>query len=493
MKDARRELGFLLKHSTIYGLGNLLSKAVAILLLPLYTRHLTPADYGVMELLETSTSMLAVVVGVGLSSAMTRYYYEARSDDARRHVVSTTMLLVIIMSAVVLGGASLFTPLLSQAIFGDSKYAYFFLMSFGALGLGLVIDLLLVYLRVMEKPLAYVAISLAMLVTTVALTVYAVAFRGMGVEGVLLANLYAKVAFAGAAMVYMVMRIGCVLDRAVAKSIFSYSWPLIPSEAINSLIGYSDRYFINHHISLAAAGVYSLTQKLGTVLHTLVTSPFILAFLPKRFEIASRGNAAPLLSMVYQVYMLVIVTLTLCLALGASLIVGLLTDSAFHEAAKYIPLTAASMVLLGMKYHFQFGILYSKKTKYIMYTNAICLVVQLGGNALLIPAFGVWGAINAYMITQVVTLYFYHFYSQREYPVDLKLAWTLRLFVAATIPYLLKAKLSTGSVVSEVFVSLGALGLFVALTVAFRVLSVSQFQEMIGRLRSLISPARVRE
>jgi len=197
--------------------------------------------------------------------------------------------------------------------------------------------------------------------------------------------------------------------------------------------------------------------------------------------------------MVYQVYMLVIVTLTLCLALGASLIVGLLTDSAFHEAAKYIPLTAASMVLLGMKYHFQFGILYSKKTKYIMYTNAICLVVQLGGNALLIPAFGVWGAINAYMITQVVTLYFYHFYSQREYPVDLKLAWTLRLFVAATIPYLLKAKLSTGSVVSEVFVSLGALGLFVALTVAFRVLSVSQFQEMIGRLRSLISPARVRE
>jgi len=36
----------LLKHSSIYGVGTLLYRAVALILLPLYTRYLSTGEYG---------------------------------------------------------------------------------------------------------------------------------------------------------------------------------------------------------------------------------------------------------------------------------------------------------------------------------------------------------------------------------------------------------------------------------------------------------------
>ena len=46
-----KELKFLLTHSSIYGIGTVVSQIVAFIMLPIYTRYLTPEDYGVVELL----------------------------------------------------------------------------------------------------------------------------------------------------------------------------------------------------------------------------------------------------------------------------------------------------------------------------------------------------------------------------------------------------------------------------------------------------------
>ena len=69
-----RRLG---KHSAIYGLGGLVSRILAVLLLPLYTSYLTPADYGRVETLVALSAILVMVLRAGISTAFFRFYFDS--------------------------------------------------------------------------------------------------------------------------------------------------------------------------------------------------------------------------------------------------------------------------------------------------------------------------------------------------------------------------------------------------------------------------------
>ena len=77
MKQAYTDL---LKHSLVYGLGQLLSRLASFLLLPLYTSCLTPADYGVIAILDVSAGMLTIVIGAGMAAAVNRYHFDAQDE-----------------------------------------------------------------------------------------------------------------------------------------------------------------------------------------------------------------------------------------------------------------------------------------------------------------------------------------------------------------------------------------------------------------------------
>src|SRR4030043_1224729 len=80
---------FLLTHSSIYGLGTVVSQIVAFLLLPLYTRYLTPSDYGVMSTIEVSVGIIGLVVTIGITRSLARFYYESEKQAEGNKVLST--------------------------------------------------------------------------------------------------------------------------------------------------------------------------------------------------------------------------------------------------------------------------------------------------------------------------------------------------------------------------------------------------------------------
>ena len=68
------------KQSAIYGLGGLVSRILAVLLLPLYTSYLSTDDYGKIETLVAATAVLTILLQLGITSAFFRFYFDARSD-----------------------------------------------------------------------------------------------------------------------------------------------------------------------------------------------------------------------------------------------------------------------------------------------------------------------------------------------------------------------------------------------------------------------------
>src|SRR5690348_1942012 len=88
------------RDPTIYAIGNILRRLVGFVMLPIYTRYLTPADYGVVGLLTFAMAIMEPLFGARLVEAMPKYYFECEVGERRNSVVSTALLVTGVISTV---------------------------------------------------------------------------------------------------------------------------------------------------------------------------------------------------------------------------------------------------------------------------------------------------------------------------------------------------------------------------------------------------------
>src|SRR5437764_15479170 len=90
----------LVRHSAIYGLGGILSRLLAVLLLPLYTSYLGTKGFGKIEIVTTLTTVLVIVLGAGISSAFFRFYFDSTDAERRVLIVRTSFWFTMAMATV---------------------------------------------------------------------------------------------------------------------------------------------------------------------------------------------------------------------------------------------------------------------------------------------------------------------------------------------------------------------------------------------------------
>ena len=90
LKDIKSSL----KHSFIYGLGNLATKLVGFVLIPIYTdaKYLSVADYGALSILEITSQLLVAILGLSLYQGYVRWYWDLKTDDERKKLFFSTTL-----------------------------------------------------------------------------------------------------------------------------------------------------------------------------------------------------------------------------------------------------------------------------------------------------------------------------------------------------------------------------------------------------------------
>ena len=83
------EVKVLARHGSVYGLATLLHRMISFIMLPIYTRYLSPADYGVLELIYLTTNIIAMVIGLRIEAAVSRFYFDYEDLEERNKVIST--------------------------------------------------------------------------------------------------------------------------------------------------------------------------------------------------------------------------------------------------------------------------------------------------------------------------------------------------------------------------------------------------------------------
>ena len=191
-----RRLG---KHSAIYGLGGLVQRIVAILLLPLYTRYLDPSDYGAIEALVVLSALISTFLRAVIQNSFFRFYFDAEDERGRLAVIRTAFWFTMgAASAALIVGLVLAEPI-SRALFSTGEHADLVRAAFVGLWASMNYDQLTALFRVEERSISYSIASLANVAVTIGITILLVVVLDQGPLGVLVGN------FSGTLIVYAVL------------------------------------------------------------------------------------------------------------------------------------------------------------------------------------------------------------------------------------------------------------------------------------------------
>src|SRR3954463_4731467 len=238
--DQLKRLG---RHSAIYGLGGLVSRILATLLLPLYTHYLPPGSYGRVEIVTAATAVLAIGLQMGISSAFFRFYFDAKEHAQKLTVIRTSFWFTMGMSTIglVLGGVFAGPVSLWIGLGHDPT-----LVRAGAVGLWAQTNYQqrTALFRVEERSAQYAIASVANVLITVAAMVLFVAVFHWGAVGLVVGN------FTGTLIVYAVLlgyryeQLGAQFDRGLFRKMQQFGMPLVPSALALWVINFVDREFI---------------------------------------------------------------------------------------------------------------------------------------------------------------------------------------------------------------------------------------------------------
>lgn len=408
----------LLKGSATYGLGSIAQKGIGFALIPVYTRFLTPSDYGIVAVTTAVGTVFTILFGLGLHGAVTRQYYdygEAKSELGE--YLGTVYSFFVVAGLAMLGGLLLvgdtaFSRLLKSIPFDP----YIKLTLWGSLFLAYSPMLLSLY-RAREQAGRYVALSLLQTLLSLGGVVYFVVVLQRGALGKVQGQLW------GAAILILVVAVLAAREVRPAfstvklKVALRFALPLLPHLLFAWVFSAADRILLERMTSLQEVGVYNLGYQLGMIISVLVGA-INNAWTPIFYDTAKNRTDAPeVISRVWSIYVVGLVAISSVLILLSREIVTVVADPAYHEAYRVVPIVASAYVLQGLYFMSVTQMFYIGRTGVLPLLTGSAGVVNLALNFLLIPVLGLMGAALATLGSFAVLAVLTHVVGQRSYRI----------------------------------------------------------------------------
>lgn len=425
-------------HSGIFLVGGLASKLVGFLLIPVYTRYLSPADYGVLELLFVTLEVVTIFAVLGVDSGLFKAFsFEAGSDEEKREVVSSAYYFILVASALIFGGLILFARPISSLLLKDTgDYSELLMLLFiaGFLKANSIIPFKI--LRANLESIKYTLISLLGFIVSVSLNIYFIVGLGKGLAGIVYSDLISSV---------VVLTVNTIIARPWL--IFRFCWndlvgmlrfglPLVPTALAYLIINISDRYFLEHLSTTHQLGLYSLGNKFSSILHFIFLTPFLTVWPSIYFPLAKSEKAGEELGQLFTYFWGAGVWLVLLLSFLIKPGIIIMAAPEFHSAYRVVPILLISLLFYGVAQCVGIGMSITGKTKYVAGLIMFAGGINLGLNSLLIPSYGMMGAAWATLLSYLVMSGLSWIISQRIYPITYELVRILKIGGAGCFLYL---------------------------------------------------------
>jgi O-antigen/teichoic acid export membrane protein len=420
------QLTELTRHSFIYGVGGIVSRFLAIFMLPLYTSYLSTADYGAIATLTAGSAVATQLIRAGGGYGFMRFWFDSDDPEYRRRLLRTVFWFQMLKATLGLVLCVVFASQIARWLSLDNHK----LSSSGtslviAAGVLLWVNVNYAQLtnlfRVEQRSVAFSIATLANIAITVPLTVILVVVYKLGPLGVMVGNFSGTLVIFVALLAYRREQLGLQFDRNLLRAVNRFGLPLVPAGLALWVTNFGDRFMLIKLVpgasNLSQVGQYSLAVNIGSVMVLLFTA-FQTAWPAFAYSIEDETDAKRAYSYVMTYLMLLASWAAIALSLLAPWIVRVLAphNRSYWPAASAVPALAFSSVFFAGFIVVTIGAGRTKQTQFNWVAAAAGAALNVGLNFWLIPAYGMLGAAYATLAAYALLLLVRTWNAQKIYP-----------------------------------------------------------------------------
>jgi len=399
-------------------MGNLAVKLAGLLLFPIISENLSISEYGSYTLIESMNQILVSVLSVKLPVAALRF--ASKQPDSQHQKAMFTHALIVLgsVSLGVIGLAWVLQNPLSTLLTGEPGNRFLIALVAASI-IAEILGLVPVqYLRLKDRSMTFVSLSIAKLVTLVVVIYWLVGIEKWGIEGVVASFLAGHLVFLFFALILLYKkREPYRMDFGEMKAMVNYGFPLVFTSVIAIMLSTSDRFIIRIFHEFDDIGIYGISAKLAGIVNFMILNAFFMGYTAiafRRHEDRTFMNLQP--TMIRFISLMVMAAIWF-LSLFSEAILQILTrDDDYLLAYLYIPYFGVIIGFAGLQNFLSMAFHFSQKTRKNIPIVGMALVVNIVLAFILVPIHPIYGALGSSIIAMLAMLIMTYHNSLQVYP-----------------------------------------------------------------------------
>jgi len=411
------------KNTAIYSSIPLLRNAINFLILPVYTRILTPEDFGIVGLLSMIASFVFGVLTIDFQSASQRFYFKYQDhQDFLRKMLSTNLLFLLFVSCLGIVGIYFSYPLLNSFYF-KGKIGIIWLFA-------IFLQYIMITLGTMNQTILqnrfdgknWMINELISIALNVPITLSLLLFTNLKFEAILIGALSAE----GIKCIFTFYKLrniyGAIFNFTFFKESFLYSWPNIPNVLIGTVMNVFDKSILSRYKGNYDVGLIDMTYRISYIPKMILDSingafsPVIMDNLEKRTIESHQKIAESNLKVVALIFFFM-----LGISYFTEELLTLLTTPDFYIVKYFVPLYIYYYVFPVVTLVPYWLIRFPGKTYYTIPLSILNIILFVGSNVIFVPLWGALGVAISMFIVGVISSLITIWVGLRAHYIDLKI------------------------------------------------------------------------
>lgn len=405
----------LMANSFIFAIGNMGSKLISIILVPFYTYYLSTTQYGTVDLIMTTATMLLPIVSASIFEAVLRFIMD--KEKSQKFVMTNTILIAIIGLLIAF---SIYPILSFFNVFGNYLiFLYLILL------LQIFERILAQYTRAIGKIKIFAINGILLTLATGLFNILFLAYFDFGMEGyfwgIIIANFISIIFMFIITKAYNDISFS-LIDKTMIKELLVFSVPMIPNSLMWWLINASSRYFILIFVGVGANGLFAVASKVPSLIN-IINQIFTQAWQISAIEEYKNKNKSAF-------YTNVFTYLSSVLFIGSSVVIVLVKilflsffSATYYDAWIVVPFLLLGTIFSSFSAFLGTNYIVAKQTKGVFKTSVYGGLISLMLNVVFIPIFGIVGAGISSMISFFI-IFIIRYYDTKKY-INMEIKWTL--------------------------------------------------------------------
>lgn len=407
----------LLGKAGIFLFANIVSAAIPFLLLPILTRVLTPADYGVVAMFSIMVSIFGALTGLSVHGAIGVRYFELDRNSLARYVADCVTILCVSTLAV----------LLLVAVIGDRLVSItnvpyrWLLVAVVVSGLQFMVNIKLTLWQVSQNAKSYGVFQVSQGLLNSSCSLLLIFIFYMAWEGRVWGQVVATTVF-GVLALFALFR-NKELDfhhdgQTYYRDALNFGVPLIPHVIGGLAIVVADRFIVGSFLDLESVGIYTLALQFGMAMG-LIADAFSKVYSPWLYRKLKESTPTARLEVVGVTYLswLFFTILALAAHVFCSLFFLKIVGENFYKAQEILFWFFLGQTFKGMYLTVTGLFFFSSHTGRLSFITLSTGGVSILASLWFVDRFGLEGAAMAYALSEFILFFFVWAFSRLIYPM----------------------------------------------------------------------------